>query len=193
VKNLHRFDGFLVGLVMSGRKLLILGIVAALMVALAIVQQSLIERAPSKKTYEGAYLIQGLEPANIASIVIGKGEDPIRLVREDNRFVVGNKDNYPAVMSKINNLITSCLDIRTMEWITSNPANHESLHVTEEKAQNVVRFLDGDGQVITGVVIGTSRLPDLQMSKRSTYVRLISSDAVYEALDVPLPQGNCEC
>ncbi|MHC4665153.1 MAG: DUF4340 domain-containing protein [Planctomycetota bacterium] len=175
---------------MSDRKLMILGVVAGLMVAVAAVQSYILKMTSGQKVGGGGYLVQGLETAKISVIEIGKGDNPVRLVRRGNRFVVGTKEDYPAVTSKINSLLTSCLDIRTMGLITSNAANHESLGVTEEKAQNIVKFLDGAGQLITGVVIGTSRLPDLDMSKRSTYVRLISSDDVYEAVEVPLPGGS---
>jgi len=171
---------------MSNRKLVILGIVAALMVGLTVLQRALVDRTAAKRPREEAYLIQGLDTGAIASIVIGKGDGAARLIRRGNRFVVSDKDNYPALTKKINDLVTSCLDIRTIEWITGDAANHESLGVTEEKAQNVVKLLNKGGQIITGLVIGSSRLPELRMDKRSTYVRLISSNDVYEATNVPL-------
>ncbi|MHC4619481.1 MAG: DUF4340 domain-containing protein [Planctomycetota bacterium] len=174
---------------MSNRKLLILGVVAAMMVVLTVLQARL-GREPARETGAGSYLIQGLDTSRIGSIEIGKGDNPTRLVRQGNRFVVANKDNYPAAVSKINTLLTSCLDIRTIELITRDPANYESLDVTEAKSQNVVKFLDGGGQVITGVVIGSSRLPELEMSKRSAYVRLVSGSEVYEAVGVPLAGGS---
>jgi hypothetical protein len=175
---------------MSNRKFAVLGIVAALMVMLTVVLETRKGRAPVGGSPAGSYLIQGLDTAQISRIVIGIGDNAVKLIREGNRFVVGNKGNYPAVTSKINNLLTSCLDVRTIELITSDPANHESLDVTEEKAQSIVKFLDKDGQIITGVIIGSSRLPELQMDKRSTYVRLISSNDVYEAKNVPLLGGS---
>lgn len=125
---------------MSNRKLIILSIVAALMIVWAIIQ-SHIGVTPARAPSGSSYLLQGLDTAKIASILIGTGEDAVRLIREDNRFVVGNKDNYPAVTSKINDLITSCLDIRTVELMTSNAVNHKELEVTEEKAKSVVKFL----------------------------------------------------
>jgi hypothetical protein len=176
---------------MNDKKLMILGIVAALMVLLTAGQSYLSKmQAPSKAPGGDTYLIQGLDPGRIAFIEVGKGENPVRLARRGNLFLVANKEDYPALTSKINDLLTSCLDIRTVGLVTSNPANHESLHVTEEKAQNIVRFLGEDEKLITGLVIGTSRLPELQMDKRSTYVRLITSDDVYEATNVPLPGGS---
>jgi hypothetical protein len=176
---------------MSDKKLMILGIVAALMVVLTAGQSYLSKmKAPSKARGGETYLIQGLDPGRIAFIEVGKGENPVRLIRKGNLFLVANKENYRALTSKINDLLTSCLDIRTVELVTSNPANHESLHVTPEKAQNIVKFLGEDEKIITGLVIGTSRLPELQMDKRSTYVRLITSEDVYEARNVPLPGAS---
>ena len=164
---------------MSNKKLMILSIVAALMIVWAVVQ-SRIGRTPAGATLVSSYLIQGLDPAKIAGILVGSGEDTIRLIRQGKHFVVGNKDNYPAVTGKINNLITSCLDIRTAELITSNPANHNELQVGEEKAKSIVKFLKENGQVITGIVIGKT-----DSQTRSTYVRLVSSDDVYTTTETP--------
>ena len=125
---------------MSNRKLIILSIVAALMIVWAVIQ-SHIGGAPARAPSGPSYLIQGLDPGRIASIIIGTGENAARLVRQGDRFVVGNKDNYPAVISKINELITSCLDIRTVGLITSNPANHDDLEVSEGNAKNIVIHL----------------------------------------------------
>jgi hypothetical protein len=175
---------------MSSKKLMVLAIVAALMVVWAVGQSYVSKlKGPVRAPLRGSYLIQGLDPAQIATIVIGRGDNATRLVRQGKRFVVGNKDNYPAVTSKINNLVTGCLDIGVVDLVTSDPANHESLDVTEEKAQKVVKFLDKAGQIITGIVVGTSRLPELQIDQRSTHVRLISSNDVYEAKKVPFLDG----
>lgn len=164
---------------MSNRKLMILSIVAALMIVWAVIQ-SRIGQAPARGPLISSYLIQGLDTAKIASIVIGTGEDAVRLIRQRDHFVVGNKDNYPAVTSKINDLITSCLDIRTVELITSNPANHNALEVSEENAKSIVKFLKYDEQTITGVVIGKT-----DSEARSTYVRLVSSNDVFTTTEAP--------
>jgi len=164
---------------MSNRKLIILSIVAVLMIVWAVIQ-SRIGVTPARAPSGYSYLLQGLDTAKIASILIGTGEDAVRLIREDNRFVVGNKDNYPAVTSKINDLITSCLDIRTVELMTSNAANHKELEVTEEKAKSVVKFLKNDGEIITGVAIGKT-----DSQTRSTYVRQVSSNDVYTTAEAP--------
>jgi hypothetical protein len=87
-----------------------------------------------------AYLIQGLDPSDIDSIVLGSGEDTVTLKRQQGKFVVANKDNYPAKVSEINNLITKSQEIQTSQFVTDNPANHEDLGVTEENANATIKF-----------------------------------------------------
>jgi len=164
---------------MSNRKLGILAVVAAGMILLAMItaRTSVSGRT---KTSGPAYLIQGLDPANIHSIVIGHGKDEIKIERQENQFVIVNKSGYPADPKQINDLITKALDIKTVELFTSDPKNHEDLEVTEEKARNVVKFFKADGSLLTGVIIGKSL-----ESGQGAYVRLASGNEVYLATETP--------
>ena len=158
---------------MSNKNLTILGIVAVVMVLWAVVQ-SRISNKPGAEPARPVYLIQGLDPSGVDSIVIGTGEAAFTLKRRQNGFVVVDKDNYPAKISEINSLITKCLDIQTSEFVTDNPANHEDLEVTEEKARSVVKFMKADpnSSLLTGVIIGKT-----EELGQGSYVRLLSSDA----------------
>ncbi|UCE99546.1 MAG: DUF4340 domain-containing protein [Planctomycetota bacterium] len=164
---------------MGNKKLTILGIAAALMVIWAVVQSRISNKPPAKMDTP-LFLIQGLDPGDIGSITIGTGENAVTLKRQAERFVVANKDNYPAVIGEINKLITSCLDIQTAGLYTDDPANHKDLGVAEENARNVVKFLRLDSSLITGVVIG-----NIKEEGRDTYVRLVSSDSVYVTSEAP--------
>jgi hypothetical protein len=158
---------------MSNRNLGILAAVAAVMVLLALVQARWSVGRRARATGP-AYLIQGLEPDGIESIEIGKGKDLIKIQRQEGKFVVTNKANYPADTKQINDLITKALDIKTTDLCTSNPKNHADLGVSEDKARSIVKFLKADGTLLTGVVVGSSR-----ETGQGTYVRLASSDDVY--------------
>ena len=177
---------------MTNRKLAVLGIVAAGMLVWAAVQHRVSKvKSPSRIKWKDSYLIQGLETSKIAGVVIGKGTNPVRLKQQGTGFVVASKEGYPALTSKINDLITSLIDIRIIEVVTDSADYHESLSVTEEKSQNVIKFLDKDEKVITGVIVGTSRFgEEMTFDTRSTYVRLISDDRVFLAKDVPLSGGS---
>ncbi|MDR4499125.1 MAG: DUF4340 domain-containing protein [Candidatus Scalindua sp.] len=164
---------------MSSRKLIILGIITACMIAWAVVQSHL-SKQYSQEPKAPVYLFQGLDPSDIGSIVLGKGEDAVTLKREDSNFVVTNKDGYPAVTQEINALITTCLDIQTTELYTENPANHKDLGVTEEEAKHIVKFLRPDSALLAGVIVGK----DNEKGHRN-FVRLIPGDRVYVAPELP--------
>jgi len=163
---------------MSNKKLVILGVVAACMVIWAVVQ-SQISKKPREAPSQQAYLIQGLDPADIGSIVLG-ADNAVTLKRTSRGFVVTNKDDYPADPKQINDLITSCLSIKVGELFTDNPKNHEDLEVTEKDARNIVKFLRGDSSVLAGVIVGKTK-----EQGQGSYVRLASSDKVYLTADVP--------
>lgn len=164
---------------MSNIKLVILGVVAVFMLVWAVVQSRLSNR-PAVTSGEPTYLVQGLDPAGIDSIVIGKGDDAVTLKRGGGGFVVVNKQNYPAKISQINDLISKCLEIERTQFVTDKAENHEDLEVTEEKARTVVKFLKPDSTLLTGIMVGKSR--DVG---EGSYVRLASDDKVYIAQNVP--------
>ena len=169
---------------MSDKKLTVLGIVAVFMVIWAVIQSRVSSR-PKTDVDRPAYLLWGLDPAGIDSIVVGTGEDAVTLKRQQGRFVVVNKDNYPAKASEINNLMTKSLEIQTSEFVTDNAANHEDLGLTEEKANTLVKFFKPDSSLLTGVVAGKAK-----ELGQGTYVRLASSDAVYVTPSMPWLGGT---
>ena len=158
---------------MSNRNLALLGVIAVLMAVLAVFQSSVTKNKPGAGT-EQFYLLQGLDTGLIAAVEIISGDKQVTLKRAGEGFVASGKDNYPVMVSRISELITTCLDIKTVEHRTSNPANHADLGVAESNAQNIVKFMDEQGGLITGVVISKA---DPENNK--TYVRHISGDDVY--------------
>ena len=164
---------------MSDKKLTILGVVAALMVIWA-VAQSHISNRPSTAAEGPSYLLQGLEPTAISSIVLGSGEDTVTLKRQQGGFVVVEKDNYPAKASEINNLLSKCQEIQRTQFVTDNVSNHEDLGVAEENANATIKFFKPDSSLLTGIIGGKTK-----ELGQGTYVRLATSDAVYVAPSMP--------
>ena len=171
---------------MSNKKLTILGIAAVVMVLWAVMQSRISNRSGTEPAGP-AYLIQGFDPSGVDNIVVGTGEAAFILKRQANGFVVVDKDNYPAKTSEINSLISKCLEIQTTEFVTDNPANHEDLEVTEEKARSVIKFMKADpnSPLLTGVIIGKTK----ELGQGS-YVRMLSgnpasSNKVYVTSNAP--------
>ncbi|MDD5011253.1 MAG: DUF4340 domain-containing protein [Phycisphaerae bacterium] len=169
---------------MSNKKLSFLGIIAVISVAGAIFVSQAVNRSKTVSSGTG-YLIQGLDPAAIAKISIGRGGEAFTLGRAGSGFVVEDKDNYPADTKMINNLLTSCFDIRTVELYTQDEANYKDLGVAEEDAQGVVKFFDVNGKIITGVIIGKD-----SPSGGMYYGRKVGEKGVYVMENVPWPGAS---
>jgi len=164
---------------MSNQKLALLALVAVVMVMWAI---SLSRQTDTDKGALNAptYLLQGLDLKDVTGIEIGTGEDKVLLQRQGETYVVTNKDGYPVDVEQVNELITNCLDIKTSELYSDNAENHELLECTEEKAKNVIKFLKGDAELLTGIVVGKSK-----DEGQGTYVRLVASDKVFVTQKAP--------
>ncbi len=161
---------------MSNRNLAILGVAAVIMVALAVVASHLSGTAATSQPAGAGYLIQGLDPDQIASITIEGGGEQIILNKPGKNFVVANKDNYPAKIDEINKLVSICLDIRTARFFTDNLANFKDLGVTDEDAHVVVKFFKADSSLLTGVIIGNPK----PRTQGIAYVRRAGDNKVYE-------------
>jgi hypothetical protein len=161
---------------MTDRKLALLAMIAVVMAGWAILQSRLAKQTQTRGLFQNAPLIQGLNVDAIAEIAVlsNQGADTLTLKKQDGRFRLLEKDSYPANISAINTLLNNCLDIRVARPITSNPANHPDLGVTDQTAQNAVRFLNAEGNVVTGVLISERKSdPD------GAHVRLAGGNDVY--------------
>ena len=173
---------------MSNKNLLVLSIVAVVTLTWAVFQSQIASsraKRPQRASFEESYLIQGLDLSSIASIRIGSGEDPLRLVRRGTQFTIASKNDYPADTQKINSLLVDLTDLRISELVTDDAENHESLKVSEENAESLIRFFDSNDTLITGVAIGSRHVVEGGSGPSQRYVRLLSSPNVFLAEDVP--------
>ena len=166
---------------MTNKKLIILGIVAVVMAGLAILQNQM-SRNVHTADFSSSALVEGLDVEAISAVQVSseKGTKTVTLARKNGQFVVVDKDNYPADVSKINSLINKCLDVRTTEKITSNPDNHADLKVTEDTAQTVIAFLDNEQKPIVTLLFS-----DRNAETNVGYGRLLNEDDVYAIQSPP--------
>jgi len=164
---------------MSDRKLSFLGILAIVSVVAAVFVSQISHRMKPAPAGQGN-LIQGLDPEAISEIVTGKGGETVNLKRRNKGFVVANKSFYPASNKAINDLLAACLDIRIVELYTEDTANYKDLGVSEEDAKDIVKFLDSNGKIITGVIIGNPR-----QERDMAYGRLVNDNKVYVIYNPP--------
>jgi len=162
---------------MNNKKLIALAVTAVITTVLAIWLSSA-KQTPSADPTKPKYLLGNIEPSLIDSIIIGTGKEAVTIKRTGKRFVVKNKDNYPAKMIEINDLINKCTDIKISELYTDDAENHKALGVLEENASSQVKFLKTDGNLLAGVIVGSAK-----EGRQGTYIRLAGKDEVYVTLD----------
>jgi hypothetical protein len=157
---------------MTDKKLTTLGVIAVVMVVLAII----VSQAAKKKPASGGtvdYLIQGLNPESISAISIKTEDDELVIKKSQGKFVIPSKSSYPAKVSAVNTLITDLMDIRVKEKVTDNKDNYAELEVTEETAANTVKLLGSEDSLITGISIGKSA------DGGGVYVKMLDDANVY--------------
>ncbi len=170
---------------MSNKKLTILAVVAAVMAVLAAVTLQLNTRKPSV-SYKNVNLIQGFDTGRIATVILKSKDEETKITLSGGRFVVTNKDNYPALVNEINGLVAEILDIKTVDLIADNPKNHADLGVSEDNARYIVKFLDKDAKPIEG--FGGIIISESDPEKQGVYVRLVGEDKVYLIDGSPWPR-----
>ena len=158
---------------MSNKSLSILGIVAVVMVVLAVITSKMTQTGSG--TVKSAFnLVQGLDPARIAKIVITEKDKTLEVIQQGGKFVVAEKDNYPASIKTVNELIARVLDVKANpDVLTSSSANYADLMVADSNAGEIIKFLDSDGKIITGVIIGK------RLDTGDATIRLVGKDEVY--------------
>lgn len=161
---------------MSNTNLGILSIVAVIMILLAAGVSRVQDKAP--QVSDTRYLIGSLDTTQIAGIVLTGNGKTVTLNWKDRNFQVAEKNNYPARIGKINEIVTLCTEIKVGTVYTNDPANHADLGVTEKDAAAIVKFRQADGSTLAGILIGNTR-----EQSEGTYVRLATSDDVYVTLD----------
>ncbi len=171
---------------MSNKKLTILAVVAAVTVVLAAVTSQLSTRKPSV-SYKNVNLVQGFDTNKIATVILKSKDEETEITKgAGGRFVVTNKDNYPALVNEINGLVAEILDIKTVDLITDDPKNHTDLGVSEDNARYIVKFLDNEARPIEG--FGGIIISEADPEKQGVYVRLLGEDKVYLIDGSPWPR-----
>lgn len=156
---------------MSNRTLIILSVVAVSMVCWAVIQAHL--SGGYDETVQPMPLLQGLDPATVGRITLTGDGQTITLQRRGEGFVVTNKEDYPADIGRINELIRDCMGIRVTHVVSDDSDYYAEFGVTEDTAETIVKFFDGDGKLLAGLILGKDA------DDAGVYVRAADEDTVY--------------
>ena len=157
----------------SNKNLVILSAVTVVMVLIVLALYSG-SRAARQEFEPGSLLIQGAAPEKIQTISIVQGKETVTLKRQNEGFVVAERDDYPASLSRINELLLACLEIRCKSKVTDLKENYRELGVEEGADDAVVAtFKDSAGKTLFSLVRGKNA------EGGGAYVRLGDQSAVY--------------
>ncbi|MBK8978872.1 MAG: peptidylprolyl isomerase [Planctomycetes bacterium] len=164
---------------MTNKTLSILALLATILVVVTVYEFSR-ERTVEIEFQSGQLLVPEIDASRIDAIKVQKGDSVVELARVDrNSFRIKSLDSYPASNREVNSIITGVSEIRCTAEASSNPAQHAALNVDEGGANSTtVSFLDQDGKVIAGVIIGE----DVDGAR---YGRRIGDDQAYRLESAP--------
>jgi len=93
----------------------------------------------------GQLFLPNLNPDEVAGIVVGKGGDTVTLHRQGDRFLVVEKNDYPASNSAVNRLLRSLLEIGLERKVGSGEEIERELGIEPPTDETIEVTLAGDG------------------------------------------------
>lgn len=117
-----------------------------------------------------------LEHVNEVTTVVGVGRgETFTLVREGDRWLVSEKNNYPANQEEARKLVLGVARLSRIEPKTSNPDLYEKIGLDDINAEsgNAVQysFKNGAGESLADIIIGNSRLGRVDPQESEYFVR----------------------
>jgi hypothetical protein len=134
----------------------------------------------------GAYLFPGLEAKinDVDKIEVVKSEDHVTIQHKDNKWQIAEKDDYPADLSKIKEVVMKIAAFTTVEPKTKKPENFGKLNVEDPKDENAksvqVTLTDKAGKEMASVVVGRMESGGFStVGQDKTYVRKAKDNQVW--------------
>lgn len=164
---------------MSGRGLLILGVLAALAVAGAILSRPGLDEAPETEAQPGFLpgLQERIDAISRVDVRAPDGSELARVERDDDGWVVANRWNHPADLTTLRGTLIGLTEARKLEVKTDRADGHARLGVAEPgsgEGSGVEVMLHGP-DATTGVLIGNHSTGEVG----GTYLRRSGDDRAW--------------
>lgn len=133
------------------------------------------EKAPAT-TIQSESLYPGLvdQINDVTGITIRSTQTTTELARERGRWVVANRDNYPATFANVKNVLLNIANATIVEQKTSNPERYAQIGVADLDDTNskatLVDIEGGANGTLASLLIGNERSAS-QLNARQFYVR----------------------
>lgn len=135
------------------------------------------EDSPSLGATGGGLMFPGLAArlAEAAKVEIRRNEGAMTLLRQDDRWVIAERNDYPARDARLRELLTGLTELRLLEPRATDMAGWARLGVDDPvnpgSTANFVRVLDGQGRSIAELFLGRRRVRTQGGLPETVYVR----------------------
>lgn len=133
------------------------------------------EKAPAT-TIRSDSLYPGLvdQINDVMGITIRSTQATTELARQGARWVVANRDNYPATFANVKNALLNIANATVVEQKTANPERYAQIGVADldnaDSKATLVDVKDGANGILVSLLIGNERSAS-QLNARQYYVR----------------------
>jgi len=128
---------------------------------------------------EPGALVPSFETSDVVRVELGtKPDERLVLSRDGSGWAITSAEGYPADASKVDDMISTIREARVRMAVVTSDKYHESLEVSEEKAQARIRLYRADSEnPFVDLIVGKSAMG-------GAHVRVAGEEDVYDIRDV---------
>ena len=126
----------------------------------------------------------------IKKIKITKNKTSVTLFQDKENWLIKEKNNYPANLEKIKEVIEQLTKVKGDTFYTDNPDKHSKFELEDpdksedSKGAVKIEIMDNTGKIIDGIIIGKSKNSKKQSdtpwaTESSVFARNLNSNTVY--------------
>ena len=143
---------------MNRQFLAILGVLVVVMggAALLVFQRGAADK-PAVSAQLGQPLLRGLKASEVSIIVVLEPKSTLTLAKKDNRWVIVEKNGFPADLDKVTDLVVKAIELKAGQVEPVGEKDRARLNLADpgkEGAATLIVFKAADGKALAEVLVG---------------------------------------
>ncbi len=143
---------------MNRQFLAILGVLVVVMggAALLVFQRGAADK-PAVSAQLGQPLLRGLKASEVSAIVVLEPKSTLTLAKKDNRWVIVEKNGFPADLDKVTDLVVKAIELKAGQVEPVGEKDRARLNLADpgkEGAATLIVFKAADGKALAELLVG---------------------------------------
>ncbi len=112
---------------------------------------------PAVTSQLGQPLLKGLRASEVANIAITEPKQVLTLAKKDNRWVIVEKNGFPADLDKVTDLVVKAIELKAGQVEPVGENDRARLNLAEpgkEGAGTLITFKAADGKILADLLVG---------------------------------------